>query len=202
MAREITRQMLESKKMTVQRINGVDVVCKRNGEPFKIQLRGSKHPLTQDKLYQYIGTCYQGENQAWAVHRIIYAWYNGVCPGDMTVNHIDDDPTNNNIENLELVTLQENLAKKKVNRNQHTYNWTEEELNKYKDIKNAIAEIKIKISDLEVQKEEALIEWRLNRNSSTRAAKDAINDLLKAARDEWRKLIAEKKQFELNMRGK
>ena len=38
------------------------------------------------------------------VHRVIYAKFGGKLKNDLMINHIDGNPANNNINNLELVT--------------------------------------------------------------------------------------------------
>jgi hypothetical protein len=43
-----------------------------------------------------------------AVHRIVYAKFVGPLNPDLVINHIDGNPSNNQIENLELVTQAEN----------------------------------------------------------------------------------------------
>ena len=42
------------------------------------------------------------------IHRLVYETFVGDIPDDKEINHIDGDPSNNNIDNLELVTHQEN----------------------------------------------------------------------------------------------
>lgn len=42
------------------------------------------------------------------IHRVIYTAVNGEIPQDMQVNHIDENPDNNNISNLNLMTPKEN----------------------------------------------------------------------------------------------
>ena len=44
-----------------------------------------------------------------SVHRIVWEAFNGPIPPGMQINHIDEDKTNNNLDNLELVTPTENL---------------------------------------------------------------------------------------------
>lgn len=51
----------------------------------------------------------RGESKEFRVHRLVAAAYLGPCPPRMVVNHIDNDPTNNRVENLEYVTHRENL---------------------------------------------------------------------------------------------
>lgn len=51
---------------------------------------------------------------SFCLHNVIYAWYKGEVPLGYDVNHIDGDSLNNNIDNLELVTHEENLQKRSI----------------------------------------------------------------------------------------
>lgn len=42
-------------------------------------------------------------------HRVVYAWFYGNIPDGLEINHKDYDRGNNKIENLELMTRQENV---------------------------------------------------------------------------------------------
>ena len=44
------------------------------------------------------------------VHRLVVAAFNGPIPADMHINHKDCDRANNRLENLEVVTPQENVT--------------------------------------------------------------------------------------------
>lgn len=46
-----------------------------------------------------------------SVHRVVYAWFRGEVPEDMVVDHIDRNKSDNSIENLQLLTQDENMAK-------------------------------------------------------------------------------------------
>lgn len=48
------------------------------------------------------------------MHRVVYAWYEGEVPAGMLVDHIDNDKTNNNIFNLQLLSPSVNLSKSRV----------------------------------------------------------------------------------------
>lgn len=50
----------------------------------------------------------EGKRKWFKVHRLVYAAFNGAIPHDMQVNHIDEDKTNNRLENLNLMTPSEN----------------------------------------------------------------------------------------------
>lgn len=84
----------------------------------KIQ-RGNRKPgevagfLTGDKRYLMVGIDYK----TYYVHRIMYALYHHVDPGDMEVDHIDLDMHDNRAANLRLATRAQNgqnLAKRRI----------------------------------------------------------------------------------------
>ena len=62
---------------------------------------------------------YVHESWAYAVRtvtlgRLVMAWYKGEVPGDMDVDHIDGNPLNNHIDNLQIISRRENLAKRSL----------------------------------------------------------------------------------------
>ena len=60
------------------------------------------------------------------VSRVVYAWYNGIVPANMDVDHLDNNVFNNNINNLQLLTRRENLAKRFIddpNNCMNQYDW-------------------------------------------------------------------------------
>lgn len=50
-------------------------------------------------------------------HRIIWEMHNGPIPGDLCIDHIDGDGTNNTLANLRLVTLSANQRNAKLPKN-------------------------------------------------------------------------------------
>lgn len=66
--------------------------------------------------------------------RVVYAWFNEVCPSEYDVDHIDNNPFNNNISNLQLLTRKENLDKH-LSRNNHTCHLTDEQLKYFNEQK-------------------------------------------------------------------
>lgn len=75
---------------------------------------GRKRPLciTPDGYLFYSLTINQKKFSLY-VHRIIWMLHNGAIPDDKVVDHIDDDKTNNDISNLQLLSPGENVAKSK-----------------------------------------------------------------------------------------
>ena len=93
----------------------------------------AKHPYGNDKSYKVIlmydpetyerqqknntkrnSRKYAPGQRTLLVHRIVYAWYHNECPKGYDIDHIDGDQFNNNINNLQAITRQENLAKRKA----------------------------------------------------------------------------------------
>lgn len=50
------------------------------------------------------------------VHRIVYAWFNGIVHEGMVIDHINNNKLDNNIFNLQELTPTDNLNKNKVRR--------------------------------------------------------------------------------------
>ena len=48
------------------------------------------------------------------LHTVIYAWNKGEVPLGYDIDHVDNNPFNNNIDNLELVTHEENLKRRRI----------------------------------------------------------------------------------------
>jgi len=67
--------------------------------------------------YYSIKLCKNSKIKTFLLHRLVYEAYNGVIPDKMCIDHIDNNPKNNNIENLRLATISQNAMNKKVNKN-------------------------------------------------------------------------------------
>ncbi|NDG19355.1 MAG: hypothetical protein EB117_13935 [Betaproteobacteria bacterium] len=59
--------------------------------------------------YRVIRLCKNSQYTQKLVHRMVWEAFNGAIPHRLEVNHKDLDKTNNRLDNLELVTHQENL---------------------------------------------------------------------------------------------
>ena len=58
--------------------------------------------------YLQVGLHKNGKTRRFYVHRLVYVAFNGVIPDELQVNHLDEDKTNNRLENLNLMTPSEN----------------------------------------------------------------------------------------------
>ena len=67
-----------------------------------------------------------------SVARIMFVWFVRDIEYGEQIDHKDDNPLNNTLDNLQVLTQEENLKKKPVGRNQFTWNLTDEELLKRK----------------------------------------------------------------------
>ena len=81
----------------------------------KQHLITNKHKYGLDKSYRYvclnIKKIREHKRLHFKLHNVIYAWYKGEVPIGYEVDHIDGDSLNNNIDNLELVTHEENIRR-------------------------------------------------------------------------------------------
>jgi len=63
----------------------------------------------------YRVSLHYGLNKHFQVHRVVWEAFNGAIPDTMKINHIDSDPSNNNLNNLELVSHIDNCKKARHN---------------------------------------------------------------------------------------
>ena len=63
-----------------------------------------------------------------SVARIMFVWFVRDIEYGEQIDHKDDDPLNNTLDNLQVLTQEENLKKRGLGRNQFTWNLTDEEI--------------------------------------------------------------------------
>ena len=73
-----------------------------------------QHKYTHPKVYPGIQVMdnVTKRNKSIALGRLKYAWFIGEVPDGMVVDHIDNDPFNNKLDNLQLLSAGENIAKR------------------------------------------------------------------------------------------
>ena len=89
--------------------------------------------------YKYVVFANNKRRKKFLVHRLIYEAFNGKIPEGYTIDHIDQNSLNNNIENLQCITKQENNAKSKnhTSRSAKSYLVTNAETGEEKKFVNA-----------------------------------------------------------------
>lgn len=83
-----------------------------------------KHKYSSDKTYPIIvfSKGPRDGNLSVTVSRLVYAWFNDIVPEGYAVDHIDNNPFNNSLDNLQLLTDQENLEKRYSDNNKRYFN--------------------------------------------------------------------------------
>ena len=72
--------------------------------------------------YLAVGLLKNGKQKTFSVHRLLYSAFVGDIPDKMFIDHIDRNKTNNKLDNLRLVTAQQN----QFNRDPRGYSWDKE----------------------------------------------------------------------------
>lgn len=70
-----------------------------------------KHKYASDKQYKSFMFNYRGKMFTMPVARLVMAWIEGEVPHGYDVDHIDNNPFNNRLENLQILSHAENLNK-------------------------------------------------------------------------------------------
>lgn len=89
--------------------------CNRGPEirhAIKITDAVCKHKYSTDKSYPVISLSYNGKIRCIPLGRVIYAWFTDDIEDGMVIDHIDNNPYNNRVENLQKLTPDENLKKR------------------------------------------------------------------------------------------
>ncbi len=71
-----------------------------------------KHKYTNEKRYPIVTFSAYGKTYSCPLSRIVYAYLKGTIPANYDVDHIDNNQFNNELDNLQLLTRKENLAKR------------------------------------------------------------------------------------------
>jgi hypothetical protein len=82
---------------------------KPNNKANKMSAIGEPAGTLNSKGYKVL----QFEGKLQKLHKLIYMYHYGEIASDLVIDHIDGDSTNNRIENLRAVTLNQNLCNRK-----------------------------------------------------------------------------------------
>lgn len=83
----------------------------------RIKVTGAvaKHKYGPDKYYPKVTfSIGNKKNMTITLSRLIYCWFIGDIPEGMVVDHIDNNPFNNSVDNLQLLTYEQNLYKRYI----------------------------------------------------------------------------------------
>ena len=59
--------------------------------------------------YLQVGLCKDGVRKTYSVHRLVWMAFNGEIPEGYEINHINEDKTDNRLENLSLMSHKDNI---------------------------------------------------------------------------------------------
>lgn len=83
-----------------------------NGEILNMEKR-IELKLSSSGNYLRFNAAY-GLNKKFLVHRVVWEAFNGTIPQGMDIDHIDGNPKNNKLDNLQILTRQDNLKKRNI----------------------------------------------------------------------------------------
>lgn len=123
MTKQLTKEMLEEMGVTITINEDGNYVVKRMAvkagmskkpieKTYKRVKMIRKHKYAPDKVY--VGYAWSYKNKPFMVteSRLVYAYFIGDIPDNYDIDHIDNDPFNNKLNNLRLLTREENLKKR------------------------------------------------------------------------------------------
>lgn len=91
----------------IKRIEGT-YYCGHNRKQLNTVKGGIMSTSKTKKGYLVIQLSYNGKRESFTVGRLVWTSFNGEIPEGMQVNHINEDKTDNRLENLNLMTGKEN----------------------------------------------------------------------------------------------
>lgn len=72
----------------------------------------ARHKYTKDKSYPKVTFSYKNKARAITLSRLVYAWIVEDIPDNYVVDHIDNNPYNNRLDNLQLLSIGDNIRKR------------------------------------------------------------------------------------------
>ncbi|MBO7079080.1 MAG: HNH endonuclease [Bacilli bacterium] len=122
MTKELTKEMLNEMGIKIEWKDEDWVVTrfakgpgKNSQKSWRTIKRGvviGKHKYANDKIYPSYAWSYNNKPFIVTESRLIYAYFIGNIPENYDIDHIDNNPMNNQLNNLRLLTREENLRKR------------------------------------------------------------------------------------------
>ena len=72
----------------------------------------TKHKYTGDKSYPKIQFNWRNKSYAFPLSRVIYAWFREDIPDGYVIDHKNNDPYDNTLDNLQMLTIEQNIRKR------------------------------------------------------------------------------------------
>ena len=116
-----------------------EIYSRKRNKILKLQ----KHPAG----YLIFNICSKSKRKSYYVHRYVYECFYGNIPKGKEVDHIDNNKTNNNIKNLQLLTKKENMSKSH-SKKLKSYNTKTKEIQIYKSVTKASEVLGITVSSI------------------------------------------------------
>ena len=85
--------------------------AREDGTILNLKTLRTLNPSTIRTGYQIIGLYLNGKQKFFLVHRFVYECFRGDIPPHLEVDHLDNDRTNNRLDNLQLLTHLQNCRK-------------------------------------------------------------------------------------------
>ena len=89
----------------------------------KIFLLKGKAKYVKPKEYLKVSFNWKGKHYDFPLHRFIWAWFYDKVPDGYEIDHINNDPFDNRLDNLQLLTTYENRKKRWSNPNNAKNQW-------------------------------------------------------------------------------
>lgn len=130
------------------------------------------------------------------VSNVVWIYFNDTIPDNYSVDHIDDNPFNNSLDNLQMITVKENIQKRPYNGANQFMNSsnfdTPEEFYKERQRKIEMKEqLKTEKRELKAEKKQKLSEYEM-KCSEKKKEIEQCKILLKQLKAEWHDLVQER----------
>lgn len=127
MTKELSKKMLEDLGVQIFQTSDNDYAVFHKGRKVKIGITTTKHKYGKDMYYHTLHFRLNKKVNTYHLCRILYAYFIGTVPAGYDVDHIDNNPLNDSLSNLQILTRRENLLKRGRGHNQHNCKWTPKE---------------------------------------------------------------------------
>lgn len=85
----------------------------KNGKIINVSKKIEMHLEKTGNYLRFAGS-YNLQGKHFLVHRAVWESFNGIIPEGYDIDHIDGNPTNNALDNLEMVTHKENIHRRNI----------------------------------------------------------------------------------------